>query len=317
MPSAPCPTAGSESPAREDLRRAPLEPEPHEPRAREHDGVASPASTLRRRVSTLPRSGTISRSGRAACSDTARRRLLVPTRAPCGQLGERRRGAAPRARRADPRARERSASASPGGSSPGTSLIECTAKSARRVEQRLLDLLHEEPLAADLGERAILDPVAGRDHLLLDELEARVRRRTRSQNARHCARASAERRVACVSFMISCGLVVQALVRALVRALVGERQCGRRPALLVLDRNGRGGTLSPFIVRGVALALPGRLGDRRSAIEQVVDGVKTTRVRRRRRRSPTPRASGASWGRAGACSWRSRPSGRAPRDRPR
>ena len=38
-------------------------------------------------------------------------------------------------------------------------------------EQRLLDLLHEQTLSADLGERAVLDLVAGGDDLLFDELE--------------------------------------------------------------------------------------------------------------------------------------------------
>ena len=42
----------------------------------------SPASSLRRRVSTFPRIGTTSKSGRAVRSDVARRKLLVPTFAP-------------------------------------------------------------------------------------------------------------------------------------------------------------------------------------------------------------------------------------------
>ncbi len=42
----------------------------------------SPSRSLRSRVSTLPRSGRISRSGRAARSWARRRTLLVPTRAP-------------------------------------------------------------------------------------------------------------------------------------------------------------------------------------------------------------------------------------------
>ena len=41
------------------------------------------------------------------------------------------------------------------------SFIECTAQSMRPVEQRLLDLLGEQALAADLRQRAILHRVAG------------------------------------------------------------------------------------------------------------------------------------------------------------
>ena len=51
----------------------------------------SPSDSLRSRVSTLPCSSTSSRSGRNAKSWERRRRLAVPTRAPCGHLVERRR----------------------------------------------------------------------------------------------------------------------------------------------------------------------------------------------------------------------------------
>ena len=39
------------------------------------------------------------------------------------------------------------------------------------LEQSLLDLLHEEPFAPHLRERAVLDPIPARDDLLFDELE--------------------------------------------------------------------------------------------------------------------------------------------------
>ena len=85
----------------------------------------------------------------------------VPTRAPCGRAARRRRRAARSTRRADPRAAASQRIARPSGSKVGMSFMECTAMSISPVEQRLLDLLGEQALAADLGERPVLDAVAG------------------------------------------------------------------------------------------------------------------------------------------------------------
>ena len=53
------------------------------------------------------------------------------------------------------------------------SFAECTARSIAPAEQRLLDLLGEQPLAAGLAQRAILDAVArGADRDDLDSLLA-------------------------------------------------------------------------------------------------------------------------------------------------
>ncbi len=43
----------------------------------------------------------------------------------------------------------------------GKSFDECTARSMATREQRLLDFFGEQPLAAGVGERPILDHVAG------------------------------------------------------------------------------------------------------------------------------------------------------------
>jgi hypothetical protein len=44
------------------------------------------------------------------------------------------------------------------------------------LEERFFDLFHEEPLASDLGQWAVLDLVPRRDDLLLDKLEVRMSR---------------------------------------------------------------------------------------------------------------------------------------------
>ena len=102
-----------------------------------------------RRVSTLPRSSTISRSGRSASSCERRRRLAVPTRAPSGP------------RRASPRRRSNASagssrpgtptSASPSGSSPGRSLARVDGEVDLAVEQRALDPADEARLVADVA----------------------------------------------------------------------------------------------------------------------------------------------------------------------
>jgi hypothetical protein len=72
------------------------------------------------------------------------------------------------------------ASANCGGSTIGTSFIECTAMSARPSSMRDLELLHEEALAAHLRERPVEDAVALGGHA--DDLDrdagvARAQRR--------------------------------------------------------------------------------------------------------------------------------------------
>src|ERR1019366_2516453 len=45
------------------------------------------------------------------------------------------------------------------------------------LEERLFDLFHEEPLAADVRERPVLDPVSAGDHLQLGDDHLRIERR--------------------------------------------------------------------------------------------------------------------------------------------
>ena len=94
----------------------------------------------------------------------------VPTTAPRGSSASVRALRLTNASRASSRSRN-AVSTRPSGSKVGMSLEECTARSMRRVEQRLLDLLGEQALAAGLGQRPVLDAVAGgADHLELDPL---------------------------------------------------------------------------------------------------------------------------------------------------
>ena len=78
---------------------------------------------------------------------------------PAGSVGEAARPSMTKASRTSSRGR-RQVTARPAGCSVGMSFIECTAMSMRAGEQRLLDLAGEEALAAEIGERAVLHPVA-------------------------------------------------------------------------------------------------------------------------------------------------------------
>jgi hypothetical protein len=170
MPRAPWPTAGSDTSGSRICVARPSRPRRTRPARASTMASHSPASTLRRRVSTLPRSGTTSRSGRRALRATMRRRLDVPTRAPSGQPVEREvaRGHedipgvfAPR----DARDHE------PFGESAGHVLDGVDGEVRPPVEEGLFDLLHEESLAADVRQRAVRDAVAAGHHLELARLE--------------------------------------------------------------------------------------------------------------------------------------------------
>ena len=82
------------------------------------------------------------------------------------------------------------------------------------VEQRLVDLLGEQPFAADLGERPVLHPVAGRadrddlDHPGRRELGMRRQQAVAhqlglAQRHRAAARSDAQR-AACGCFVMRC-----------------------------------------------------------------------------------------------------------------
>ena len=151
---APCPTAGRNSSHVEQRGRLVGKTEPLQPgerqqashRPRRHRACA--AASRHCRAAARP-----TRSGRSRFTIACRRSDAVPTTAPCGSS---RRLAALRlmkASRTSSRGRH-AASISPSGSTVGMSLAECTARSIAPAEQRLLDLLGEQALAAGLATAA-------------------------------------------------------------------------------------------------------------------------------------------------------------------
>ena len=89
---------------------------------------ATPASSLLRRVSTLPRNGTIWRSGRARNIWAARRIEEEPSLAPCGNASRLRYLSETKASRTSSRSRK-AASTSPSGRNEARSLLEWTPRS--------------------------------------------------------------------------------------------------------------------------------------------------------------------------------------------
>ena len=172
--------------------------EPLEARAGEHDRVERLASSSLRepRVGTLPRSGTISRSGaqreqlrgapHAAGAD-ARAARQVASVAPRARATSASRGSARSGN---------AASASPARSRRGQILRAVHGEVGAAVEQRLLDLLHEQALAADLRERHVASAVAARRerHAAPSRGRARARARRARGAPAHSASSLAARR---------------------------------------------------------------------------------------------------------------------------
>ena len=144
-PSAPCPAAGSITSGSITARMRASRPSRFRPAAASTMPSYWPSSSLRSRVSRLPRSGCTSRSGRIALSCTTRRRLEVPTRAPCGS-------ACTDSKRGETQASRGSSRSStvhsekPSGISIGTSLSECTARWARPSSSATSSSLTNRPL---------------------------------------------------------------------------------------------------------------------------------------------------------------------------
>src|SRR5581483_3355066 len=159
MARAPWPTAGHITLGGRIVRMRSVRPRRTRPAAARMMASYSPSSSLRRRVSTLPRSGRTLRSGRRARSCAWRRRLLVPTRA----LGQARQ----RVKVARQEGIARVLAASDGGDVKlgrnlrGQVLQTMDGEVHAAREQRFLDLLGEHALGADLGEGHIPDLVAG------------------------------------------------------------------------------------------------------------------------------------------------------------
>ena len=160
MAMMPCPTAGMNSSASSVSVAASARPSRLRPASASSVASTSPASSLRSRVSTLPRNDTTLRSGRSRFTSACRRSEAVPTTAPAGSS------------RSDFALRLMKTSR---GSSRGSTaaMIRPVRQYRRHVlggmhgdvdlagRQRLLDLLGEESLAAEFRQRTVADGVAG------------------------------------------------------------------------------------------------------------------------------------------------------------
>ena len=143
MASAPCPAAGRQiSRGRISVT---CSASPSRLRPASASTTASSSKARCRRVCTLPRIGTISRSGRCASIWTARRTELVPTRARCGRFSKLRARGAMSASRASSRI-GKAQSWNPRGSSNGTSLALWTARSMRPSASASSSSLTKRPL---------------------------------------------------------------------------------------------------------------------------------------------------------------------------
>ena len=121
--------------------------------------AATPSSSLRSRVSTLPRNSTTPRSGRRCSTWARRRRLEVPTTRPAAGPRARPRPARRRRRATSSRGRQQ-VMARPVGLQRRHVLHRVHGDVDRAGGQRLLDLAGEEPLAAELAPAA--GPAPGR-----------------------------------------------------------------------------------------------------------------------------------------------------------
>ena len=149
MPRAPWPAAGNISVGAKTWRiRAPSSRR-LSPAAASTMPAYWPSSSLRSRVSRLPRRGSMRRSGRSARISTVRRRLDVPTTAPCGRSARLANWGETKASRGSSRSITQ-ASAKPSGRSMGTSLRECTARSARPSSSAVSSSFTNRPLPPTL-----------------------------------------------------------------------------------------------------------------------------------------------------------------------
>ena len=173
----PWPGAGTQAAAGSVIEIRDANPSRRSPAAASTMASWAPSSSLRRRVSRLPRIGANRAPGNsrvelrdaphAAGADRRRLRRGAP-RASVDRVDVGCAGAEPAPARA---ARPRRAGLSrgstpaivrPSGSTAGMSLLLWTARSMSPPEQRVLDFLDEEPLAADLRERRVLQAIARR-----------------------------------------------------------------------------------------------------------------------------------------------------------
>src|SRR3989441_10106486 len=146
IPRAPWPTAGRLMSVEITSLIRSLQPSRSSPALASTTASYSPCSALRSRVSTLPRSSCMSRSGRWWRNWDWRRRLLVPTRAPGGKsLSFAPRLCATKQSRTSSRW-QIAGNASPAGVSVGTSFMLCTARSTRPSNRASSNSLMKTPL---------------------------------------------------------------------------------------------------------------------------------------------------------------------------
>ncbi len=160
MAMMPCPTAGMNASASSVSVAASARPSRLRPASASNVASTSPASSLRRRVSTLPRNDTTARSGRSRFTSACRRSDAVPTTAPAGsspsdfdlRLMKTSRGSS----RGSTAVMMR-----PSGSAVGMSLAECTARSTSPAASASSISLVNSPLppTSDSGRSRMASPV--------------------------------------------------------------------------------------------------------------------------------------------------------------
>ena len=205
MPKAPCPAAGSMSSGSKMWRMRAPRPRRFRPAAASTMPAYWPSSSLRKRVSRLPRKGSMRKSGRSARSSTVRRRLEVPTIAPCGRSVNLAYCGDTQASRGSSRSITQ-ASSKPSGSSIGTSLSECTAMSARPSSSATSSSLTNSPLPPTLlSERSrIWSPRV--------VMPSSVTRWPRACNsALTCSACHSARRLSRVAMVMGIGVVLKVL----------------------------------------------------------------------------------------------------------
>src|SRR5215203_2908563 len=227
MPMAPCPTAGRNSSMSSTAVAASARPSRFNPASASKVASATPSSSLRSRVSTLPRSGTIVRSGRLRLIIACRRSDAVPSVAPCGssamdfalRLMNASRGSS-RSMKAD--------SISPLGSTVGMSLDECTATSiALAVSASSISLVNNPlPPTSASGRSWMRSPLV------------RITSSTIRSGSKPCALASASR-------------TMRAWVSASGLPRVPSRRMMPVDCATVPRKAGRYGNKDPMLVLGI------------------------------------------------------------------
>ena len=158
MPIAPCPTAGRNSSSSNTVAAASARPSRFNPASASSVASAAPSSSLRSRVSTLPRRSTTFRSGRMrrAAPAGAATTCRPSRRAAAGQVAR----LAADESVAGVLARQECREHKTGRQERRHVLRGMHREIDAAVDQRLLDLLGEQPLAAGLRQRPVLNPVA-------------------------------------------------------------------------------------------------------------------------------------------------------------